>query len=284
MRFVFLVASCLCVLTGAANAANGRISSEVSLEPAIATYSVSLFAPTEAYATAEGVFTDKATRACDGWHVEQRLMVKLVPVSKDVRPVVADFLRSGSNAYESQDGLTYSFEDKSTMRGEVISSHKGVATLTAVGQAGTAIYQDPANQQVALPAGTIFPTSFSEQLVHAAGNTDLKYGASVFDGSMGIENGALRMEAIIGDPRGSVFRLSQPGRSASREREYNTLLAWPVKVSISSLTATDGKPLTENLLSLLPNGRAETMIMDFGQFKLRFDLAKYEPISQPACN
>ncbi len=267
-----------------AQQSSGRLRVDTSLHPSKVTYRVSLLSGTaqQQFASAEGSFTDKSVLSCEGWNVEQRLFVKFLPPSKPGVATIPVYLRTGANNFESRDGLTYRFEDKTSMAGQVINSHKGSATLTGVGQAGTAVYTEPAGVTIELPAGTIFPVTYAQQLINAAGEGQPRYSARVFDGSMSAELGLIRMVTDISAPRAAVFKDPEANKpTPGLENEFTTELAWGMRTSM--FKGNDANPLFKQGFSMLPNGRSETMMMNFGQFSLRFDLVKYEEIPLPTC-
>jgi len=254
---------------------------ETTLLPAISTYNVELVeGSTQQFVSGQGTFTDKSVLGCDGWNVEQRLSVSFMPPIRPGVPVATPvLLRSGSNTFEARNGLHYRFEDKTSLSGQATGSHKGEAILTEVGGTGTATYVEPAGRVVQLPAGTVFPSAFAFNVVRAAGQGERSYAATVFDGSLGAEAGPLKLRAVIGLPQ--VAKFGQSTEAAAGQQGTN--LAWRVRIGVRGTEGQQARPLFEQGLSLMPNGRAEAMLMDYGEFKLRFTLAKFEPLEVPVC-
>lgn len=262
----------------------GFLTVEASLRPAISTYRVTLVPGTnDKFVSAEGSFTDKSAFACDGWRSEQRLFVQFTPPTRPGVNTPPVFLRTGANIFEARNGLVYRFEDKSSMGGQILSSHKGEAILTTVGGRGTATFTDPPGKSIDLPAGTVFPINYASELVKRAGTGQTRYEATMFDGTMSAEAGVLRVITNIAKPRAAAFR-SQQTSTYPDESNFNTQLAWPARTAIYKADEAQGtRPLFEQHASLLANGRAETLIMDFTQFKLRMELVKYEELPVPTC-
>lgn len=279
------------VVPAQAEQANSRLVVQTTFQPALSTYRVTMVqGSNKQFASGEGSFTEKLSMGCDGWRTEQRLYVKFMPVAAQTDPrVLPVYLRTGANTFESRDGLTYEFADKSSLGGNILSSHRGSATLSASGQAGTATYSEPAGQTVQLPAGTVFPTKFAYQLITAAGNGQSGLEALVFDGSMGAEFGVLKLSAAIGLPQNTTYKLDAPPANAringnTSMDQFGTSLAWPVRINLYSAANPASGLLFQQGQSLMQNGRTEDMLMDFGQFKLRFELVKMQPLPMPACN
>lgn len=268
----------------AADGGVARLATETHMVSALMTYNVTLVpAQGSPFVSGSGTLTERATHSCKGWASEQRLYVRFMPPQQGVAPVQPVFLRSGSNSFESADGLTYAFEDKANLGGQMVVSHKGVAQLTAAGQAGKVTYADPASQTLELPAGTVFPSAFSSGLLTAAGDGQRRFSAVVFDGSMDPDKALLNMQAQIGTPRAAVFKSQGAQPVYQVTPDFNPALAWSVKVSGMQPASGAGQnadgvqqPVVQQTFSLLTNGRAETSVMDFGNFRLQLDLVKYE--------
>lgn len=286
MRMLVLALSGLLLVPHVAAAEQGaRLSTETQMLPAISTYSVTLLSGgSTPFTSASGTFTEKSILTCDGWKIEQRLHVGFVqPPAADRRPILPVFLRSGSNMFESADGLTYQFEDRASMGGQTLPGHKGVARLTAPGQGGTVTYAEPAGRTLALPAGTLFPNAFAKAVLETAGSGHTIIKAIVFDGSMDVDKALLNMQAAIDDPREATFKPRVAPQSFQPVPEFSANLAWPVNVAAVPFGASASQPAIQQTYSLLTNGRPETIVLDFSEFQLRLDLTKLEIQQQPSC-
>jgi len=268
-----------------------RLQVPTAIIPNKATYDVFLEDGKGMFVNARGTFTDVSKASCAGWNVEQRLYVQFVPPpARNGAPTVPVYLRLGANTFESADGLKYTFEDMMSMRNQVLVSHKGEAVLSGVGQAGKATFTKPQATTVDIPAGTIFPFAYVRNLTTAAGRGTARYEAQVFDGSMALEYGVVKMQSFISNPMASRFKPqdqqggNQRAGAPSLDRDFNATLSWPVRVNLMGKGA-DGqaKRIAQQGYTLMPNGRAEDMIMDFGQFSLKFVLTKIEELPKPTC-
>lgn len=268
--------------SGQGSASTNRLQVPTAVVPNKATYDVFLDDGKGAFASARGTFTDVSQMSCTGWNVEQRLYVQFTPPAAfNGAPSVPVYLRLGANTFESADGLKYSFEDRMSMRNQILVSHKGEAVLKGPGQAGTATFTLPETRTMAIPAGTIFPFAYVRNLTAAAGQGTARYEAQVFDGSMALEYGIVKMQSVISNPMASRFK---PAGQQVDQQDFNATLSWPVRINLMGAGA-DGqvKRIAQQGYTLMPNGRAEDMIMDFGQFSLRFVLSKIEELPVPPC-
>ena len=116
----------------------------------------------------------------------------------------------------------------------------------------------------ALPAGTIFPTEHVRELIEAARAGERLVSRQVFDGSG--EDALTLATAVIGSPSGK-----------GKERR------WPVSLAYFPLLEETMLPQFEIAFDLAENGVLHDMTLDYGDFTLKADLEKLEPLEQPAC-
>jgi hypothetical protein len=244
---------------------------ETHLASSQTSYKVSLVSSVNnVFASADGVMTDHSERTCEGFKIEQRMIVQVTPANGGP-PVV---IRSGGDSFESANGLRYTFVTKTSMNGRMIDDSKGEAMLDEIGASGLATIEGA--KPVPIPPGVVFPITFARNMLAAAGAGKGSYQARVFDGSSEDGTGMKQVSAVIGAAR----------PVANAQAKISTkpgTVSWPVQISYYGLSEAETVPMMQNGFSLLPNGWTEAMVMDFQQFKLRFDLTEYKPIPEPTC-
>jgi hypothetical protein len=203
--------------------------------------------------------------ACDGWLSQQRLGFV---ATADEGPGFTYDVRFSS--WESRDSTQLRFNVRSFDGTELKEEFRGLARLQGPGGAGTATYSLPEEDEVELPAGTIFPTAHVEQLIEAARAGERVVTRQVFDGSG--EDALTRATAVIGDPK----TVERDGGGEERR--------WPVSLAYFPLVATDDAlPQFEIAFELSEGGVLHGVTLDYGEFKLKADLEKLETFARPAC-
>jgi envelope integrity protein B len=208
-------------------------------------------------------------RTCDGWILAQQLVLDIT-ATNDLS--VRQHIRFA--AWESLDGLSYRFAARDKI-GEREIGFKGSAKLESVGGAGTARFEVPEQKTVKLPAGTVFPVSHTRHLI-AAGKQSKKLDSRVlFEGST-LEK-PQQVTAFLGEKRlldtatdaGSEPLASRPG--------------WPVRMAFFPIDGTASTPQYEIEFLQLDNGVGREIVLDRGEFKLKFGLDQIEAIAPPDC-
>jgi hypothetical protein len=203
--------------------------------------------------------------ACDGWLSQQRL--GFVAESDD-GPGFSYDVRFSS--WESRDNTQLRFNVRSFEGSRVQDEFRGLAKLPSPGAAGTAHYSVPEGQDVALPAGTIFPTEHVADLITAALAGEHVLNREVFDGSG--EDALTRATAVIGKAK-----TVKPTDGAGEEQR------WPVSIAYFAAEGDDALPQFEIAFDLSPGGVLSNVRLDYGDFTLKADLEKLETFARPDC-
>src|SRR5262245_30464233 len=141
-------------LADAANIASHRAAYVLSLGAAKANSGVS--------AIDGGMFIDWQ-EVCGGWTISQRMRFKVYAEEGEVIDNDISF-----SSWEAQDGLSYRFTLRTVRNGDVVEQLRGRATLDGRGKPGKVEFSEPEGETLDLPAGTIFPTEHSIQLLKSA--------------------------------------------------------------------------------------------------------------------
>jgi len=143
----------------------------------------------------------------------------------------------------------------------------------------TVVYSVPEDKTLQLPAGTIFPSAHTALILRNAAAGEKFFSRLVFDGSD--EDGSSNISAFISPQR----PVSQDASLADKLKA-NPLLAdagWPVHMAFFGTSSDTGLPDYEMDLTLLPNGVARHMKIDYGDFSVTGTLADVEALPAQSC-
>lgn len=218
---------------------------------------------------ARGVLEYEWADACDGWTVSQRAKIEVG--HNDGR--VYDFGWSYS-AWEAKDGETYRFFIRRLFGGVPEEELKGKAKVSS-GKGGAAEFEAPEPREVPLPAGTLFPSRHTIQVLEALQSDDMPLWREVFDGS--------GEEGIYGVSAAEVQELA-PGDARGFE---SALLAdqtsWFVQLAFFGTDESESLPEQEQGMRLYANGVADQMTFDYGDFSVSARLKELEALPDSGC-
>jgi len=220
-----------------------------------------------AVSQAKGTLEFEWVDACTGWTVAQRTRVELVSAEGQV--LVFGW---SLNSHESRDGLSYRFSIRRLNADMSTEEVRGEAQLEESGAGGVAVYQEPAPRKVPLPPGTVFPTAHSLALIDAAYKGDSPMWRIVFDGSG--EDGLFGVSAAITPLSG----VTSPKRPLLEGQE-----SWRVDLAYFAKESLAAEPEHEQRLRLYANGVVDELLLDYGDFVLRANLAELKGLPQVEC-
>jgi hypothetical protein len=210
---------------------------------------------------------------CDGWAIQQHMQLHFTYADGDDQDVVSSEL-----TWEAKDGKAYNFNIRRTTNGQETENYRGRAIQKA-DSTDFVTYSVPEGKTLQLPAGTLFPTAHTELILQRASLGDKFFSRRVFDGSD--ESGSSDISAFISGPRA----LAQEA-SLSAQLKKNALLAeaaWPVHMAFFNIGTETGVPDYEMDLTLLPNGIARYMKIDYGDFSVNGNLEDLEALPPQKC-
>jgi len=221
----------------------------------------------------QGGMSFEWTDTCDGWTNEQRYVMRFSRDDGTQVEVATSYV-----TWESKDGLDYRFNVKRATNGvdtEVVSGH---ATLDSVGGPGMARFEQPATDNIALSAGTIFPTEHSLILLKKAIAGEKVDRHMVFDGAE-VEGAA---------PVTTIIMAQRPAPDIeAMQAPLGPYPVWPMQIAFY---AADGKagsgeelPDFELALNMQENGIVTAMTLGFDGFKVLGTMERIEAIPRPAC-
>lgn len=207
--------------------------------------------------------------ACEGWTVEQRLELAFTYNAGG-----SQLIRSSLATWEAKPGDLLRYSVRRSVNNKTEAAYQGEARLASDG-AGTANYTMPAGKIEELQAGTLFPTVHTLTILEAAKNGERQLTRNVFDGAD--KAGQNQVTAFIGNP----VDIKAPEGAARAEMRQGR--AWPVQLAFFAPDNKNGMPDYEMKMTLLENGVANDLLIDYGDFTVSATLHDIEPMPKPAC-
>jgi len=241
----------------------------VDIAPHQASYKLSLASSRNGstIAAVSGRMTFAWNDACDGWTTEQRFQMRFLYSAGEESEVSTSYA-----TWEAKDGATYRFNVRKLVNGQVDEELKGDARLKG-DQGGQVRYEKPKELTLELPPGTMFPSAHTERLISLAGEGQSFFVRPIFDGSE--TDGAVNVSAVIG---------RRPlGAPELPEAKLRTDQSWQVHLAFYPKDEQEALPDYETGLLLLGNGVVQSMLIDYGDFKVNAELEKIEALPRPRC-
>jgi hypothetical protein len=211
---------------------------------------------------------------CGGWTIAQRMRFKVYAEEGEVIDNDISF-----SSWEAQDGLSYRFTLRTVRNGDVVEQLRGRATLDGRGKPGKVEFSEPDGEVLDLPAGTIFPTEHSLQLLKAAMGNDRTLSRIVFDGAS--LDGALEINAVIG-PRLAPEKIDNPNVAGA----ITNRPSWRMRMAFFK-TASDqqqqSEPEYETGMRVLDNGVGYDFLFEYDDFSIKAKLDRLEALPAPKC-
>ena len=239
---------------------------EVVLVPHRASYEMKLSVarPNSGIVEVNGNMVLETADSCDGWNVKQR--IKLTFLRNDGEEFVTD---SNFTSYESKDGLELRFSVRNVQNDEVEEELRGQADLEGIGGKGRASFTLPEARSFDLPAGTLFPTQHMQSLIQAGRAGERIVTNYVFDGSG--PDALNKVTAVLGQ-----------GHTAKAEDGVDEQ-RWPVSLAYYGVGKADELPQFSLGFELSERGVLHDITLDYGEFALKGELEKLEPLGEPQC-
>lgn len=230
------------------------------------------FALTLASPRGEGGVADVAGRmtieladVCDGWTVDQRLVLDITFEGDATYRSVSSFV-----SWESKDGTRFRFEDRTWHDSGLIEEISGNATLGPDDGPGQAVLTKPAAATLELPAGTLFPTRHTAVLIERARAGQAYLLRPLFDGTS--TEGPVDVGVAIGKLR-AIPAMTGAGAGD----------AWPMRLAFFMDGEEPDRPSFEIAVLLQANGVARDMTLDYGGYAMRATLTLVEALPVPDC-
>lgn len=216
-----------------------------------------------------GGMTFEWADVCDGWAVNQNYLMRIENADGSLTEI-----QTSNTTWESKDGLRYRFNIRRGRDGDLTEELRGDAHLDKIGGSGSVAFSKPREEEIALPAGTQFPTYFMLEQMRAASEGRQMGRILVFEGG-GVEGPQAATTTIL------------PRRGPRKSKVLSPPLGpndfWPIHVAYYPVDNQDGAPETEISLDVQANGVVPRFVLDYGLFKLRAVLDRIAALPDPGC-
>lgn len=206
--------------------------------------------------------------ACDGWTVDQRFQVKFIYTEGEEMELVTNYA-----TWEAKDGRSYRFAVRKLVNGDLDEELTGGATLDGA-KGGVARYEKPEAQEIKLAPGTMFPSAHTLRILRQVGTGDNLFSVPVFDGAEAA--GASPVNTIMG-------KLREPPSIKVKDGELLTPKAWQVNLAFFPKSPDEPLPDYETNMELQENGVVRSMLVDYGDFRVKMELESLEKAPKPPC-
>jgi len=187
-----------------------------------------------------------------------------------------------TTSFESADGKSFSFVNKSYLNGQLEQDLKGRAERSD--EAMQVEISLPKEQSLELN-DAIFMSEHMAQIIKAAKAGDTVHQAVVFDGS-GEADEVMETTAIIGKERDDLTEVT--GEADGLGKDFAGQPAWPVTVSYFKqddvLGTGEKTPLYAVSFYMHESGVSRRLIMQYEDYSLRGDLTQIEMLETEPCN
>ncbi len=208
--------------------------------------------------------------ACDGWTINQRFQVKFSYSEGEDTELVTNYA-----TWEAKDGSAYRFNVRKLVNGEVDEELSGGANLDKA-KGGSARYDKPESKTVPLKPGTMFPSAHTLRVLAQVGTDDNLFSVPIFDGAEA--EGASQVNTILGK-----LRPPAPTQTKVKDKDLLAAKAWQVSLAFFPTAPGEALPEYETSMELLENGIMRSMLVDYGDFRVRMELESLEKVPSPAC-
>jgi hypothetical protein len=220
---------------------------------------------------ASGRIEFKWAEGCDGWTISQR--TRMVLTSSQGQ----DYQSSWTlDAWESKDGLSYRFVVRRAQGQQPPEETRGKAQLEGAGLGGRVHYSAPEERILTLPAGTIFPTQHSQEVLAAAAREELLLWRTVFDGTG--EKGLFGVNATIGR------KISAGTAPVFDSQLVAGVASWRIHLAYFDTEEKSPEPDHVQELRIFANGVVDQLEFDYTDFALKASLEELEALPPPDCS
>jgi hypothetical protein len=256
------------------NAASAPAANKMSITPHRAVYRMKMGPSRNGSAVSDvaGKMVFEWRDMCDSWATQQRLQLHFNYADGDDQELISSEL-----ATETKDGKSYSFNVRRTTGGQEPEAYRGKAAKNADGTV-TVSSTSPEPKTMELPAGTLFPTEHTILILQKAVEGEQFFSRRVFDGSD--EDGSNDISAFISPRRD---KSKEPGTAKLKKNPLLSGASWPIHLAFFKIVTETGEPDYEMDMNLLPNGVAQHMKVDYGEFSVLGTLEEVQALRPQNC-
>jgi EipB-like len=229
--------------------------------------------PSNDVAAADGIMLYQFARGCDGWTVENKTVLRLGYENEATTQTVWTFV-----SWESLDGHHFRFRARYEQDGQKLEKLAGQADLGDEGKGGEAVFDEPQGLRIALPAGTVFPTSHMREVLAAAADQHTPQhtlARVVFDGAS-VDN-PYQVNALFGPlPAAAAEELAKAAG-------LPVLPAWWTRMAFFPLASQAALPEFEIDAQYRADGVADRIRQSFERFAVDVRLQNLQVLPKPEC-
>ncbi len=221
-------------------------------------------------ADASGWIDFKWIEGCDGWTIDQR--THLVLTNTQGHEVESGWVL---NAWESKDGLSYRFSLKRAYADGAPEETRGKARLYGPGLGGVVTFSEPVREPVVLPAGTVFPTRYTEELLDAGEQGEVIFWRYLFDGAG--EESFFGVNAAISR---AIPAEVAPSFDSPLTRGQ---ASWRMRLAYFGGDNQASEPEHEQAQRIYASGIVDELSFEYAGFVLKASLEQLEALPPPDC-
>jgi hypothetical protein len=200
----------------------------------------------------KGTMTLQISEMDDGLALEQRSEVQVYYSDGSMEQSITTIA-----SWESHDGQNYRFNIR-TLRNGVEEITQGYA-MSSPGLIGYVTFEEPSEQRMDLPIGTIFPLTHLKQIIlNALNNSHALPNRAIFDGSNETHE-VVDVNVFIGGPHNPKINLGSNPELLKVDK------AWALQYAVFPFGSRTTEPDFEMEQILLPSGIISSMMMDLAQ-------------------
>lgn len=253
---------CMTTATGPADAAE--------FVPHQAEYALRAVGSTGPSADAAGGISLRVERLCDGWRVFHAMEVALVVEGGSPTRLVTE-----AGFDETVEGTRLDFASQSRIDEEVVELTQGRARLDPDGQGGQALFSEPEETLIDLPAGTVLPvTAFRRSLDALRAGARVKV-QTLFDGRD--QEGPTQVSDLFLGPAPPLDEAPKGDADLLSGDFYR------VVSSYSAFDATDEEPHAVQTSDVLANGVTARWRFTLEPVELEAVLVEIEALERDSC-
>lgn len=226
-------------------------------------------APAGGVSDAGGAVAYELAEECGRWITKHTFLLRVVRHDAKERTIRTDY-----TSWEAKDGLSFGFETRTRSDGQETESRTGRAQLERIGGPGMAVIEGKGpRKEIALPAGTSFPTWHILELLAAGRAGEKIVWRHMFDGAGEGKVNGVHAVVVGAVPAGTI----QPA----------ALFAHPglhLKLTFFDPPLEDKeRPSYRVDMSVNEASVTTAMRLEYSDFSLEAEIAKIETLPRPHC-
>lgn len=217
--------------------------------------------------------------SCDGYSQKMRFVTRIAD-----REGLQQLNDLRTSSWEAAKGKRLRFSLDQYHNDELAEAIQGAAKRLGEGPAPVGVQlTKPARKDLTLKPDVVFPMQHSQGLMRAAKTGARVFSANLFDGSEKGEK-VYFTNAVIGDATPTAEAANVTVKAVASKLQG--LTAWPISIGYfdPAKTNTDALPAYELSFLFFENGVSRRLMIDYGDFSIRGQLAELTMLPVAACD